>query len=186
MDSFSGDFAGLIGSQRVVLSARRNPSTRTLLFKQKSFAALPPVPVEDHRCGSCKTCEIISNSTSFELEGSTYNANKFFNCKSENVIYIAICEHCGDYYIGQTQAPLKDRVNGHRSSFSSPSRYKDSALALHINKDHPEHMPMKVNNYLFSVLFKFDSGHPLDKAEDSLLLKTKATTLHLNRYKVKR
>ena len=186
LDSFSGDFTSLLGTQRVVLSARRNPSTRTLLFKQKSFAALPPVPVEDHRCGSCKTCEIISNSTSFELEGSSYNANKFFNCKSENVIYIAICEHCGDYYIGQTQAPLKDRVNGHRSSFSSPSRYKDSALALHINKDHPEHMPMKVNNYLFSVLFKFDSGHPLDKAEDSLLLKTKATTLHLNRYKVKR
>ena len=89
------------------------------------------------------------------------------------------------FYIGQSQPPLKDRVNGHRNCFT-PSKFKDSALAMHISKDHPISVSEKVNNFYFSVLYKFDSGHPLDSKEDFLILKTKAAILHLNRYKVRR
>ena len=111
LQSFSPDLINLIGPMKVVLSARGNPSTRSMLFKQKSFASIAPIPVSDHRCGSCKTCQVISNDTSFDLEGCVVKANKYFTCRSDNVIYLAICRHCRDFYIGQTQNPLKDRVS---------------------------------------------------------------------------
>ena len=185
LQSFSPDLINLIGPMKVVLSARGNPSTRSMLFKQKSFASIAPIPVSDHRCGSCKTCQVISNDTSFDLEGCVVKANKYFTCRSDNVIYLAICRHCRDFYIGQTQNPLKDRVSGHRKCFSQ-NFIKDSALAIHIDKDHPTFMHEKVNNFYFSVLHKFESGHSLDRMEDSLILRTKAAILHLNRHKVKR
>ena len=111
LQSFSPDLINLIGPMKVVLSARGNPSTRSMLFKQKSFASIAPIPVSDHRCGSCKTCQVISNDTSFDLEGCVVKANKYFTCRSDNVIYLAICRHCRDFYIGHTQNPLKDRVS---------------------------------------------------------------------------
>ena len=167
------------------MAARTN--MRSLLFKQQEFASCPSVILNDQRCNSsgCETCGVISEEHSFVFEGVTMKASNTANCKSKNVIYLAICSICQDFYIGQTQTPLNVRVNGHRSTFTD-ILFSKSALASHIKLDHPQDFAKKVNNFKFSILYNFKSGTPLDRKEDELVTSTRALTKHLNRYKVKR
>ena len=184
LSSFKDDFTTLLGDKRVVLAARKNSSTRSLLFQQRKFATLSAPILHSQRCESarCETCRLMSDESEFTLEGVTIKANKSANCKSKNSIYLAVCTIYSDFYLGRTQQALHLRVNGHRDKFT-PISYKLSALAHHIRVDHPDKFALKVDNFYFSILHTFQNGNSLDKMEGSLVKATRALVLRLNRYK---
>ena len=60
----------------------------------------------------------MSNSNNFKVNGITYNKCDGGNCKSNNVIYLAICKICNLAYFGKTTTPLHERLNNHRNSLN--------------------------------------------------------------------
>ena len=104
----------------------------------------------------------------------------------QDIVYLAYCkiEGCNDFYIGHTINKLRERVNGHRSSFK-PGLYNKSALAYHIFNDHHSLLPEGLNSFAFGVL-KQVSPSFLTDTENLLIIKFKADTRHLNRYKALR
>ena len=182
-------FAGLFERSRVVLAGRKNTSTQDLLFKRKHFAMPPTEFLSSNHCGrpGCGSCQLMNPAQELILQGTVFAVSKKANCMSKNCIYVAVCRVCGDFYIGRTQSIFSVRISGHRKNFNpNLESFKDSALSMHIKLDHPDLFSKKVDNFYFSILFNFNSGSPLDATEDQVITKTRALTLHLNRYKVKR
>ena len=87
--------------------------------------------------------------------------DRTFNCKSANVIYLFICEHCcseqgtTDYYlvVQWTLDKLHERVNGHRTHFKTKNvEYKKSALALHVLEKNPDHFSENLENFHLCII----------------------------------
>ena len=106
------------------------------------------------------------------------------SCKLDNVIYIASCNICNDFYIGHTIDILRIRCTGHRSNFKEGS-YQKSALSYHIFNDHFGHLAVGLNNFSFGVIAQCDPLSIID-LENRYIIQFKADTLHLNRYKAMR
>ena len=64
----------------------------------------------------CITCESLIESANFKFKNSTdvFNIMYNFTCTTKNVIYVLICENCGEEYIGETGNQLKTRITVHR------------------------------------------------------------------------
>ena len=75
-------------------------------------------------------------------------------------------------------------MSGHRGDFK-PGLYKKSALAYHIFNDHNSLLDKGLDNFAFAVLKQVSPAFLID-AENLLIIKFKADTHHLNRYKALR
>ena len=143
----------------------------------------------------------MSDKEIHSLDGNLIRASNFGNCQSKNCIYLAVCNICEDFYIGQTQNELRKRINGHRDKFKlgkctctrkddkcecETDIFMKSSLAQHIYKDHPDFITGKVDNFNFTVLYTSEVGFRLNEYENNLINKTRADIVHLNRYKVLR
>ena len=106
------------------------------------------------------------------------------SCNLQDIIYVAVCDICSDFYIGHTIDKLRIRINGHRSSFK-PGLYKKSALAFHIFTDHNENISLGLDNFSIGVIKQLDPRYLLG-AENLLIIKFEADSQHLNRYKAVR
>ena len=183
------DFTRLVGEKRLILAERRNPNTASLLFKKSSFSRCPKVFNDTQKCMNkhgpkCKTCPIISLPKSIVVNKAKIMLDFSLNCKSENVIYICICNFCGEVYVGQTQSSFQKRLNGHRSSFKLEI-YDKSALSLHIYEHHVESFSDKLKNFKVGII-KQTMAKNLDKLEDFYISKMRAQVIGLNRIKVNR
>ena len=118
----------------------------------------------------------------------TLKPHKSLTCKSECVIYVAVCKLCRDFYIGKTMNEEHVRMNGHRDKFQ-PDKYDKSALAMHIYTDHPDHIGANsyegLSNYEVTLVESV-SAEKLRFREDYYIWATQADIRHLNRYKVSR
>ena len=112
------------------------------------------------------------------------NLDMKLNCTDNNIIYVAHCKWCPEFYVGRSTTSMSIRNNGHRSKFNSKDVNK-SALALHIYQSHRDKWDSKLQNYTFGLILKCP-GDQLDKYEDIYVEKTQARIFGLNRMKVQR
>ena len=133
---------------------------------------------------------MLTLEKSVSIDGLNIKLDYSLNCKSDNVIYMAICKHCEkptQWYFGQTSNPLHIRLNGHRNCFkfsvADSKIFEKSALSLHVHNDHVWDFGNKLGNFNFGII-KQVRPSALDRAEDFFIWETKADIVGLNRYKV--
>ena len=180
---------------RIIIAERRNPNTASLLFAKSSFSKEEITVKDTQKCGGkkhgCMTCDLLNLPKEFYVwENNEKRKRKIkldyrLNCKSENVIYMYLCQNCEDpssnFYLGQTVNACRQRANGHRACFNE-EKQKKSALSAHTFADHKKHSDMKLNNFSLGIV-KSTSAVNLDRLEDFYVDFTHAE-LSLNRYKV--
>ena len=129
---------------------RKSSSIRNLLFNQKQVVLgkstnklSRPCTTHDeskHKRGpKCGCCKMMSNEASFILNNTTYECDGG-NCKSKNIIYLAICRICNKAYFGKTTQTLQRRFGQHKFSMNNISSLDiitdAEALAAHVALDH--------------------------------------------------
>ena len=126
---------------RVIASTRQPPSLRKSLVKSK-FSLKSGTPKKKatglFACRQCKYHELkyIKRCRFFRFGKINYFKwvyTRFFNCDSENVIYILICSHCWEFYIGETEK-LKQRTRKHISDVKHPNNTNCLKLVNHLRK----------------------------------------------------
>ena len=189
--SFSDEIQLLTGNKSIMFSLRRNSNTSALLFNKYGFSQNKKI-VSSQKCGvtNCDSCLLkLPNCSHVDiLPNFTIKPSRSLTCKSECVIYLALCKLCADFYIGRTMNEEHLRMNGHREKFH-PDKYDKSALAMHIFNDHPEHIGQSPNEGLLNynvILLETGSAENLRRRESYYIWATKADIKHLNRYKVLR
>ena len=176
------DLNALIGPHKIIMSTRKNPNLKDVLFSGKQFAGTQLRSSSSKPCSkTCLTCPILSLPSKVTLENNTYSIFQEGSCKSEDIIYLCICKLCNDFYIGQTITPLNIRMNGHRAHFRD-GHPELSALSQHIAKDHAQMMHEHTNNYNIGILIK-SNPLSLTRLEDRFIRDTLADSNHLNKYK---
>ena len=152
--------------------ARRSPNIKDLLFKRRSLALGPPkratVPCTDpavkKRGAKCQSCILVGGTTKVEHDGRSVNCEGG-NCVTRSLIDAAICLLCSKGYVGKGVNELRERVNGHRSSFydvikkdksvfDNIEEYDDEKiLGLHLYLHHNKCDRKDFNNcYRFNIL----------------------------------
>ena len=77
------------------------------------------------KCGKdCIFCSFLHEGPSITLKnGTSVTTNGNFECSSRNVIYVAVCSGCDEYYIGETGDKLSTRwTTHHQQSKLAPSQ----------------------------------------------------------------
>ena len=183
------DIHSLIGEHRIIVSEKRNPNIADLLFLKKRFTEAPSVDTRliKFPCHKlCQGCPLMMTERLLVLDDvhEIRIKPKEGSCKLDNVIYIAKCLECGDFYIGHTINKLRDRCSGHRADFKD-GLYHKSALSFHIFTDHPDKLSVGLKNFSFGVIAQCSPSSILD-VENHYIIQLNADNLHLNRYKAVR
>ena len=169
----------LIGNRRVIISERKSPNTAALLFAKSSFSKSISSMNDSQKCGAqgCYTCKELGIPRSIIVNNLKIKLDYTLNCKSENIIYIAICRHCenlSSFYFGQTVTPAHIRFNSHRGCFKFGNfKYKESALSFHCYDVHLGHFENKLKNYKLGIV-KQISPRNLNRLENYYIYNTEA------------
>ena len=94
-------------------SYRKSPSLKDNLMFRKD-RSLYRVKKCIKNCLLCREYLLEGNSVKLK-NGTTIKINANFECSSRNLVYIAICSGCNEYYIGETGDKLSTRFSIHRS-----------------------------------------------------------------------
>ena len=200
VQSMKTDIKHLIGHDNIIFANKKNPNTASLLFCKSSFAQLPKQMQNNQKCGDkkCMSCPLMTLPKVITYNGLKIKLDFSLNCKSEDIIYIARCQHhdasrtadklvCIDNnqcYFGQTCNECRKRMNGHRNCFKLlNNNFEKSALSMHIFNDHITNFDTKLKNYELGII-KQVKPCMLDRSEDYYIFKTQADLHGLNRYKV--
>ena len=189
--SLSTDIYTLTGSRQVIFSQKRNRNTGSFLFNKYGFAQLS-ISLPSQKCGAnnCSSCALkLPNNNSIQILPQFYlKPSSRANCKTDNIIYAALCKLCNDFYFGQSINEEHTRMNGHRNKFTEEDHVK-SALAMHLFTDHPGNVGNNQEDGLsnFNVVI-LESVNPINlkRRESFYIWSTEADIRHLNRYKIVR
>ena len=66
------------------------------------------------KCILCREYLLEGNSVQLK-NGFTIKINANFECSSRNLVYVAICNGCNEFYIGETGDKLSNRFSTHRA-----------------------------------------------------------------------
>ena len=198
------DIRELCGEDTSTLCAmRRHQTIGNLVVKnrrlsggstEESVADTTEVP-DRAKCGSarCKTCPLMMEEQSIKVGEVELELDRTLGCKSNNVVYIAICQHCPlkkAIYVGQTTQKFRDRVSGHRGKFKVDDVdsgikdvYKGSALSFHCYLEHPDRFSL--SGFRLGLI-KSVPPKCLDREENVFINKLRANVLGLNRIDVVR
>lgn len=154
----------VLESKRIVNCKRQSKNLRQYLCMSKFDIIQEQYSVRKCAVSRCATCYTIVEGQSFTFKnGKTFTVKHSMSCKSKYVVYSIICEHCGDFYIGQTSCELRIRMTVHRQQAKT-----DSLRFLRVSK----HLNVCSNNrFLVFPLYKVypESGILLDKKEKSII-----------------
>ena len=117
---------------KFIKSWRQPPNLERILCKSKFTSK--PVCFAVAKCGkSCFCCDYILEGSSFKFkkEKKLFNLKSNFNCESSNLIYVVICDTCGEEYIGQTGTLLKERVSVYKQHIAHP-QYQQIKVEGHL------------------------------------------------------
>ena len=189
-NSLKNDISRLTGKSEVIVACKRKPNCSAMLFNKFGFcqSRIQSNSI-NQKCGDgrCKTCTIMfENFDTIYLNDHDLDLklSNRFNCKSEDVIYIAQCQitDYNDCYFGNTSNKLHVRFNVHRQGFKA-GKYTRNVLSNHLYTDHSEMIGVGLHNYRVGII---DSVAPRDieRREDYYIWRTDAASLHLNRYQV--
>ena len=108
---------------RFIKSKRQSKNLKHLLTCAKFDKEIPTESPGVSKCnrGNCGTCPYLIEGSSIKFKNKS---EKFFihskmNCAVRNIIYVIICQGCGEEYIGQTDC-LRDRVRVHKQQIRDP------------------------------------------------------------------
>ena len=175
------DINKLIGPHQIIMSTKKNANIGDVLFSGKKFSGTQVRSNAIHPCSKrCLTCPLLALPNQITLENMTYTLYQEGSCKSEDLIYVCVCNICNDFYVGQSIIPLNKRMNNHRTHFNG--KPSSSALSQHIQQDHPDMMHNHTKNYTIGILVKCNPLN-LTRIEDRIIVDTRADQIHLNRYK---
>ena len=122
----SRECRSIFGGTRII-DSRREPLSLLRIFQHSRFddSRRTSVVRGVSKCGfkNCKTCYNIMevDKVFFNNSGISYKINYRMNCMVRNVIYVIICNGCGQSYIGETTC-LRERTNAHRSNSNDENR----------------------------------------------------------------
>ena len=111
----------LFNTSDIINSRRQAPNLKRILTTAKFISQKETKRIS--KCGDprCGTCEYIEEGENIILKtGRKIIPNANMNCKSENLIYCAICPTCKEFYIGQT-GRLIARVRVHKQQIRDAS-----------------------------------------------------------------
>ena len=128
-----------IPKKPLMIAYKRPPNLRDILVHSRFYR--PPVTPGNTRCTAkhCQACRLMKVCTTFKhrTNGNQYKVRGQITCTTNNVIYMIQCKKCGKQYIGQTENPVKFRINAHVSDIKRKDRYKP--VAVHFSsKDHTQ------------------------------------------------
>ena len=189
INSLSADIEQLTGLSSIMFSSRKNCNVGSLLFNKYGFAQTRRV-LQSQRCGirNCGSCKLkFPDMSPIQVTPHfTLTPARNLDCKSDCVIYAAICKLCTDFYFGKTMNEDHTRMNGHRDKFCT-ERFDKSALSMHLYTDHPNDVGATpdegLSNYNVVLLESANAGD-LRRKESFYIWSTEADVKHLNRYKV--
>ena len=97
---------------KAMASYRKSPSLKdSLMFKGDKSKNRVKKCLKN--CLLCREYLVEGNSLKLK-NGFVLSTNGSFTCSSRNVVYIAICDGCGEFYIGETGDKLSNRFAVHR------------------------------------------------------------------------
>ena len=195
------DIKHLTGGSRVIVALKKHQSIKdnTVKNRRLSEGTIPAMlgPKRSQSCDTprCELCHLLFHfGCQIIVNGQEVILNRFLNCKSKNIIYLAQCQICArartdvlneDSYFGQTLTEGHIRFNDHRIKFKIDEKkiYTKSALAEHCFHNHPDQMELSV----FKVgIVKKCRAIDLDREEDRFISKFRTNIFGLNRMKVTR
>ena len=113
------------------------------------------------------------------MNGDTVSIPQHLNCKDRHVIYMWVCNFCGEIYFGRTTQEAHDRTSGHRGCFTD-EKWDKSALSMHARDTHPNNFNLDI----FSVaIVKKVSPQQIRREEFRFIDKYRTRLFGLNRYK---
>ena len=126
----------------VVIGSRQPKSLKKILTKSR-FPPTQPETADIRRPNGLYHCyNCIYHQSGFIVECTSFmfgenlqfewRYNRYFDCKSNNVIYILICNYCWYFYIGETD-DLKQRTCLHKSNTVYPGNSNCSKLSYHLH-----------------------------------------------------
>ena len=131
--SLSTDIYTLTGSRQVIFSQKRNRNTSSLLFNKYGFAQVS-ISLLSQKCGAtnCSSCglKLPNNNTIQILPQFCLKPSSMANCKTDNIIYAALCKLCDNFYFGKSINEEHNRMNGHRNKTSLPRKIMINLLWL--------------------------------------------------------
>ena len=128
------------------------------------------------KCGkSCETCPYVNEIKVVKSNYNNYSVqiNGVFNCNTPNVIYMLECSKCGEQYIGETLAELRQRFLQHRGYV----RNKDCKKVTGQHFNLPGH---KISDMKICVLEKLRNNDPFyRKVRESMYIQNFGATTSL-------
>ena len=103
-------------SDKKIINSKRQPKNLKRILSSSKFEFDPPKP-SVKKCGDkrCKTCpNLIEGSHITFKNGRKFTVHQDMSCKSQNIIYSAICSNCEEFYVGETKNELRTRMTLHR------------------------------------------------------------------------
>ncbi|XP_068113208.1 uncharacterized protein [Hyperolius riggenbachi] len=111
-------------AKKASITAKRAPTLRDQLCHSHYMLPIRSLSVKgSHPCGHCSICDLMP-PTKFIInhrDDKRVYLQDFINCQTPWVIYMLECI-CGKRYVGQTQKPLKIRIQKHRSTIKLAPR----------------------------------------------------------------
>ena len=116
-DNLQGNNVPGFKEMKLIQSRRQAPNLKRILTKAEFSSKKPAV----RKCGDkkCKCCDylLLADQYIFKKTGYCFVLKTSFTCDSSNLIYVLICDGCGEEYIGETGegvTKLRDRVRVYR------------------------------------------------------------------------
>lgn len=122
-------------SKTDIINSRKQPKNLKRLLTTSKFEKNTTLP-QITKCGDkrCKLCSILIEGTHIILNNSEkFTVKQNMNCKTQNLVYMIICDGCKNTYIGETEQQLNQRINLHRSQIKNPNN-RTIPLSKHLHQ----------------------------------------------------
>jgi hypothetical protein len=183
VQSLNDELEELIGDTKILFAMKKGSSLGNTLIRNKQPSICEVNLSENQRCNAngCLQCPLINEITKFRINGHTVQAPRQHNCKTKNIVYMWICNLCGEkeVYFGRTTQECHNRTNGHRGCFND-EKWENSALSMHAKDVHQ--MRFSLDIFSISVIKKV-SPQRLRREEFKYIDKYRTNSLGLNRYR---
>ena len=177
------DLIQAIGDTKIIMAVKRNPSIGNTVVQNKQISMHNQIkPNQKCQGPGCLQCPLVNINNQIKVNNMQIKPSKTLNCKSRNVIYLWQCLLCDqdDSYFGRTIQKSHERTNTHRRCFTEETKWEDSALSIHAQNFHPNHMDL--SNFRITLVKKC-SPQRIRREEFKFIDKYCTQTRGINRYK---
>lgn len=130
----------------ITIAFRRPRNLKNILVKSKLNTNNRLSPLRGSKpCQrpKCRSCALMKNTRNFKSSytNECFEIKGFFNCMSQNVIYLIECVKCFKQYVGQTCTTVSTRMNAHRYDIKHKL---DKMVPNHFNSPNHSYLDLRV------------------------------------------